>query len=177
MSARFTLVGLPDRTFTAERFSDPWDGWAVPVVTVAQLVEIVEAVPGATLAWDGAVAIVNDERYPADADGLFVLEAGFELQRVIPAGAPPFTFRGDWDPDTEYRCWGFDVPWNGWDTPIVDRATLEAVLTSAEESLTWSGDVAVLRRPDEDEEIRLEPDAAGRYHTRDLGWTFVSEDG
>ncbi|RDH13681.1 hypothetical protein [Tsukamurella pulmonis] len=72
--------------------------------------------------------MVDDERYPADTDGLYLLEAGFELQRAIPDGAPPFTFTGDWAPGTTYRCWGFDKPWNGWDTPIVDRETLEAVL-------------------------------------------------
>lgn len=175
MTRQFTLVGS-GRTFDAARFSDPWEGWVVPVVTAEVLIQVAAAA-GATLTWDGTVAVINDERYPADADGLYLLEAGFELQRVIPAGAPPFTFRGDWAPDVEYRCWGFDRPWNGWDTPIVDRETLEAVLAGAEEAVTWSADVAVLRRPDEDEEIRLEPDAAGRYHLGELGWTFVSEDG
>lgn len=176
MTHQFTLVGS-GRTFTASRFSDPWEGWVVPVVTAETLTDVAAAA-GATLAWDGAVAVVNDERYPADADGLYLLEAGFELQKVIPEGAPPFTFTGDWAASTEYRCWGFDTPWNGWDTPIVDRQTLEAVVAdTGVDRVSWDGQVAVISREDEDEAVRLEPDADGRYHLRELGWTFTSEDG
>lgn len=88
---------------------------------------------------------------------------------------PPFTFRGDWAPDVEYRCGDFYVPGTAGIRRSWTGRRLRPCWPTAEETVTWSGNVAVLHRADEDEEIRLEPDEAGRSHTHGLGWTFVSE--
>lgn len=60
----------------------------------------------------------------------------------------------------------------------MDRETLEAVVGDLDDdSLRWDGQVAVIRREGENEQVRLEPDAGGKYHLGELGWCFTSADG
>jgi len=88
----------------------------------------------------------------------------------------PSAFHSDFDPDTSYECVGFDEPWNGWATPIVDWQTAFDVLQDAEWVVRTEGAVILASRESdtpEDELVVLEPDDYGHYHLRDLGWTLV----
>jgi hypothetical protein len=89
--------------------------------------------------------------------------------------AAPHAFHSDFDPETSYECFGFDEPWNGWVTPIVDWQTVFDVLQDAEWLVRTEGAVILAARDagvPEDEIVVLEPDNDGRYHLRDLGWTL-----
>lgn len=49
---QFSLDSLPDRSWPALRFSEPWNGWATPVVTRDVLAEVLAA-SGEPYRWDG----------------------------------------------------------------------------------------------------------------------------
>lgn len=90
------------------------------------------------------------------------------------AGMPAFCH--DAKPEVIWECSGFDEPWNGWASPIVDWETLIDVLDDAGWYYRTEG--AVFRvSPDEDaladEVIPLVPDEKAQYHLRELGWTFL----
>lgn len=74
----------------------------------------------------------------------------------------------------------FGPLWNGWLTPVVDKATLQDVLVHAEERHQWHGATVELSgwlaEPEVDTEDRIElnPRADGLYDLGGLGWTFIS---
>ncbi|KXP13896.1 hypothetical protein [Tsukamurella pseudospumae] len=175
-SAQFTVAGA-DQTWTAVEFTDPWEGWAVPIVTADTLAAVCSAL-GLALQWDKDTAVIGDEfeRVGAYPENRYVLELGRPFERVFPDDAPPhrFSMDGWYDTTDLYFCYGFDAPWNGWATPIVDRETLERVIATTEggHTLSWNGDTALVHHVELDETTPLAPDTDGRFHLRDLGWTF-----
>lgn len=180
MSKEFTFTGA-GRTFTAHHFAEPLNGALVPVVNRATLVELAAA-HNAELSWNGEVALVDGEElhpYPRGADR-YALELDWHFRRAFPPGAPTlrFVIDGCLDDDTEeFFAYSYDRPWNGWDQPVVDRATLMAVVATTEGTaiLSWGGDTAVING--DGYLVELPPDADGRYHVRDLGWCFTAMEG
>ena len=80
-----------------------------------------------------------------------------------------------------YPAAGFDIPWNGWATPIVSRATLCALIANEDplgQRLTLEFDGTIATVADRDpagrhtDAVTLVPDADGLYHLVALGWTF-----
>lgn len=87
-----------------------------------------------------------------------------------------FAFSHDANPELIWECFGFDAPWNGWASPIVDAETLLDILADAEWWYRADGTVFhVASEPDTDKEeiVVLAADSAGHYHLRDMGWTFM----
>ena len=87
-----------------------------------------------------------------------------------------FAFNHDANPELIWECFGFDAPWNGWASPIVDAETLLDVLADAGWWHQTDDTVFHLAaEPDTDEEeiVVLAADSAGHYHLRDMGWTFM----
>lgn len=80
------------------------------------------------------------------------------------------TFILESDPDTTYPAIRFGLPWNGFDTPVIDRATLKAILDSTGEEHRWDGDAVWVG---EDEKPFL-PGEDGLYDTAFLGWAFLA---
>lgn len=68
------------------------------------------------------------------------MEFEADLVRGFPARAPTFRFEIDGYPAVdgeEFFASAFDVPWNGFDQPVVDRETLIA-------NMAMAGDTAIL---------------------------------
>lgn len=72
-----------------------------------------------------------------------------------------------------YPAAGFDIPWNGWATPIVSRATLCALIANEDplgQRLTLEFDGTIATVADRDpagrhtDAVTLVPDADGLYH-------------
>lgn len=93
---RFTLDHFDDeRSWPAERFGQPWNGFATPVVTKETLVDLLDAVNDGHR-WDGDTAVVwsaidlgpDDEpefedRVDPDAEGHYDLAVlGWTFERV-----------------------------------------------------------------------------------------------
>lgn len=102
-------------------------------------------------------------------------------------GALPTVGAGKYDPDmpdSAFTIDGFEPEhvwtarrygsrWNGWETPVVDKGTLEAVVAATEEeTLRYVDEVAIVSS-----ETRLKPDVDGNYDLGELGWCFVRVDG
>ena len=69
---------------------------------------------------------------------------------------------------TTWPAAGYDEPWNGWATPVVERTVLAQLVTELGEEAEWDGDRCYL------DGSELCPDEGGRYHLRTLGWTFTT---
>jgi hypothetical protein len=90
-------------------------------------------------------------------------------------------YTGDWHYNDKFytynnvfECVGFDSPWNGWVTPVVDREQLEH-LVSVEPDLSFdSAGNLVYRSPEYalDATFVIMPTNDGLYHLVDLGWCF-----
>lgn len=91
------------------------------------------------------------------------------MQRQIADGAPNPRFTIDrFDPEDTWSAVRFGSRWNGWETPVVKREVLEAVVAAAEgETLTYIGNAAVISG----DEVHPEPD--GTYDLGQLGWCFT----
>lgn len=71
-------------------------------------------------------------------------------------------------PGATWPAIGYDEPWNGWATPVVDRVTLEGLIEGLGEEAEWDGDVCHL------DGSELVPDGRGGYHLGALGWIFTT---
>lgn len=47
-------------------------------------------------------------------------------------------------PSQTFPALSYGAPWSGWETPIVDKAALDQMLTVSGEPYTWDGDLAVI---------------------------------
>lgn len=81
---------------------------------------------------------------------------------------PAFTF--DAWPERRFTAHGYGETWNGWDTPVVDKATLEAVCALVEADLRWEGTTALVAEPGASE-TPLAASSEGLYSLAELGWT------
>lgn len=89
-------------------------------------------------------------------------------------------FSADWHLDDAgesytkvFSCVGFDMPWNGWATPIVNREQLED-FASNEEGVSIVDDALTFTYDDpEYGTLTICPDRAGLFHLSQLGWCFV----
>lgn len=81
-----------------------------------------------------------------------------------------FTIDG-FEPEHVWRAIRFGRPWNGWATPVVNRATLESVIAAAEgETLHFIEATAVISGD------KLRPDSDGNYDLGQIGWCFIKTD-
>lgn len=71
--------------------------------------------------------------------------------------------------DHVFLAESYGEEWNGFDTPVVTRETLQDVLASLEMPHRWEGTTAVLEV--EDYEDRITPRQDGHYDLRQTGWT------
>lgn len=73
-SARFSLDSLYPRTWRAEEFGDPWNGWLTPVVTKAVLEDLLVAAEEEH-EWSGDTVILEREEDTLEPreDGLYDL--------------------------------------------------------------------------------------------------------
>jgi hypothetical protein len=81
-------------------------------------------------------------------------------------------FSFDAVPDQTFPALSYGGLWNGWEAPVVDKDTLQRVLTVSEEPFTWDGDTAVIENNGGDLE-RFGPSEDGTYNLGELGWCFV----
>lgn len=72
----------------------------------------------------------------------------------------------------------FGQRWNGWLTPVVERATLQSLIDAASGvELAWEGSTAIViceDYPDEPDRLRVAAD--GLYDLVSLGWCFTETD-
>ena len=90
--------------------------------------------------------------------------------------ADVFAFSHDASPEIIWECFGFDAPWNGWASPIVDRETVIDLLEDAGWWYRTEGESIFLaseETTDDEEIVMLQQDDEAHYHLRDLGWTFM----
>lgn len=93
------------------------------------------------------------------ADGLWLL--------ADPTQDLTAAFQLDSIPHKTYLAVNYGDSWNGWATPIVDRAVLSQLLSDLGSPHTWCGDSVTLNDGEQ-----LEPFFAGLYDLEPLGWMF-----
>lgn len=82
----FEFDAFPGHPFLAVEYGEPWNGWAVPVVTRETLTDVLTALELAHR-WEGATAVLAvedyEDRIEARADGLYDLaQAGWTVRQV-----------------------------------------------------------------------------------------------
>ncbi|CAM4030681.1 hypothetical protein TSST111916_18870 [Tsukamurella strandjordii] len=110
MSKQFTVSGA-GQTWSAIEFTDPWEGWAVPVVTADTLAAVCSTL-GLRLEWDEEVAVVGPdfERVGPYPENRYTLELGIEFERVFTDDGPPHRFSMDgWYDHDDFFCWGLGL--------------------------------------------------------------------
>lgn len=83
-------------------------------------------------------------------------------------------------PDARYEAVSLGARWNGWETPVVTRATFETLLRTEDPDGQWyrlafdEKGVAILQylQDLDSEDLAVAPTPDGYYDLGDLGWLF-----
>jgi len=94
-------------------------------------------------------------------------------------------FIEDWDPATVYDAVSFGDHWNGWETPVVTKETLQRMAKRWDDErgplvdlahVRFNGKLAIWKMAGEDDEWPMPPNKDDNYDLFPLGFCFVRVD-